>query len=175
MPHNRIRILLIRSGRHLGIALGVLAKAHPGCEVWVLATHGAEREVTRAGIPRDRYLIYKTRPRFCPSGMLRGGMARQIWAQRFDRVAVLWPDAAGSDQANVDRTALAISPRGFDAITPDGRIVARRTITLLAREMRRAPWSTFVCVGLGLYRPAAIIRAIRERAVVPVPHATTGP
>ena len=115
------RILLLRSGRHLRVALDVLQKKYPGCQVRVVATPGTEHAVEQAGVARGDYFIYGRRPQFEPWALFRSGIALQAWWRGYDRVAVLWLDPDGLDRSNVNRTALLLAPRGFDAITPDGR------------------------------------------------------
>ena len=163
MPAQPECVLLVRSGRHLGVALDALAAASPGCRVTVLATPGIERAAVQADDRVQRLLIYDSRPRFQPMALLRSGLVLSLWRQRFDRVAVLWPDRAGTGQSNVDRSALLVAPRGFDAITPDGTIVPRHTTSQVTRELLRAACSCGVLAVLGLllYLPAALAAAVR--------------
>ena len=133
MPAQPESVLLIRSGRHLGVALGALATASPGCRVTVLATPGIERAAVEADERvRRRLLIYDSRPRFEPMALLRSGLVLSLWRQRFDRVAVLWPDRTGTGQSNVDRSALLVAPR---ASTPS-RQTERSCHATLRRRSR---------------------------------------
>jgi len=82
---------------------------------------------------------------------------------RVSRVAVLWNDPDGSGQGNVDRTALALAPRGFLAITPDGRVVERTMGPQVRHEVCRAITSVCTAIMLGaLYLPAMLIPAKRR-------------
>ena len=128
----------------------------------MLVTPGAVRPDHRI----ERCVTYDARPRFEPMALLRNGLAASLWRQRFDRVAVLWPDPAGTGQSNVDRTALLVAPRGFDAITPDGTVVTRNTTALVAREVSRAAYSCglLAILGLLLCVPAALTGGLRNRS-----------
>ncbi|MEW6320991.1 MAG: hypothetical protein AB1635_07870 [Acidobacteriota bacterium] len=164
MSRRPERIVLLRSGRHLSVALGALGARWPGCHVTVVATAGTEAAVEAAGVARADTLVYEGRPRFEPGGLLATGIAWRLWRRGYDRVAVLWLDPYGSDRSNVDRSALLLSPRGFAAVTPDGRLFERRTTATIRREAGRAARSLAVAAGLALfaYAPAAIVRAYRR-------------
>ena len=84
--------------------------------------------------------------------------ATRLWG--YDRVAVLWNDPDGTGQGNVDRTALAMSPRGYLAITPDGTIVERSPWPQLRREVARGVTSvaTGAALAVLLYLPALAVR-----------------
>jgi hypothetical protein len=155
------RILLLRSGRHLRVALDVLQKKYPGCQVRVVATPGTEHAVEQAGVARGDYFIYGRRPQFEPWALFRSGIALQAWWRGYDRVAVLWLDPDGLDRSNVNRTALLLAPRGFDAITPDGRLIRRRMRTVARRELSIVGWSmaTLAVLAMALWAPAALVRA----------------
>ncbi len=128
------RVVLIRSGRHVGVAIAALRAAYPGCQVTIVTTPAGEASLRQAGVPESELLIYRTRPQFDAWPFLRSGVPLRLWRRGYDRVAVLWQDPAGADRANVDRAALLLSPRGFDAITPDGTLIKRRTASLAGRE-----------------------------------------
>jgi len=152
------RVLLVRSGRHLRVALDVLGITYPGCEIFVLATQGTEHALDQAGVPDDHCLIYDAAPVFDWWPLLRSGVYRQARRLAYDHVAVLWIDPSGGDRANVDRTAMLLSPRGFDAITPDGTLIARPTSALVCRALIRTAVSipTAVILGVALFVPALV-------------------
>lgn len=161
------RILLFRSGRHLDAALAALAAASPGCEVTVAATSSGVTALDDAGIPAGQRLIYTRTPFFQPSPFVQSGLWLRAVRQRFDRVCVLWTDPDGIGHGNVDRTALLVSPSGFTAITPDGRLVERRTARVLGREAIRAAVSVglLTLLGVSVFLPARALRVIgRGRA-----------
>jgi hypothetical protein len=162
------RVLLLRSGRHLQIAIAALHSHWPGCEVAVVGTAGSQLAIEQAGVETRNTFIYTRRPRFSPVAFFFSttAVAARLW--RFDRVAVLWNDPDGAGQGNVDRTAFLLAPRGFIAITPDGRIVERSIVPQLRREARRAIRSIAMAVMLGaLYIPALLIPG-RLKAAPPV-------
>src|SRR4051794_19698362 len=158
------RMLLIRSGRHLAIALAAIEAQFPGCEVAVVGTPGSEHAIEQAGIPRERIYVYSRRPRFTPLAFAFSttSLSARLW--RFDRVAVLWNDPDGNGQGNVDRTALLLnSGRAFLAITPDGGLVQRSMWPQVAHEMRRTVTSVAAAVMLGaLYLPALLVPGRRS-------------
>jgi hypothetical protein len=158
------RILLFRSGRHLRVALDVLRTASPGCEITVLATPAAATVLDQIGIDAAHRIIYDRTPFFRPWPFLTSAAARRAFAGRFDRVCVLWNDPDGSGQANVDQTALIVSPGGFTAITADGALIVHRTGPLLVREVRRAGRSIGVASALALclFLPALLLRPFRR-------------
>jgi hypothetical protein len=158
------RIVLVRSGRHLQTAIDTLKRAYPGCHVSVIATPGAERARIEAGIAEADWMVCLA-PRFDAWPMLHTGTAPQVWARRFDRVAVLWQDREGSDRANVDRAAFALSPSGFVAITPDGALIHKRSAAIAGRELSMALVSsaTLAVMTLTLYLPAAIAGLFRRQ------------
>jgi hypothetical protein len=152
------RVLLLRSGRHLSLALSALQARLPGCDVAVVGTHGSEAAIAGAGVPGDRTFIYRGQPRFTPLAFTfsAAGVAARCW--RFDRVAVLWNDPDGTGPGNVDRTALLLAPRGFLAVTPDGRVTERRVTPQIRHEVVRAVTSIAAAVVLGaLFIPALLL------------------
>ncbi len=151
------RVLLLRSGRHLQVALDALAAAWPDCVVTVVGTAGSERAMAQAGVSADRVLLYTRRPRFTPLAFLTSTTALAARRRGFDRVAVLWNDPDGTGQGNVDRTAFALAPLGFLAVTPDGRLVPRSLWPQVGHELRRTVASAWAaCVLAALYVPAAL-------------------
>ncbi len=163
MPARPERILLLRSGRHLSVAIDVLRRAYPGCHVRAIVTPGTEAALANEGIGPADYFIYDARPQFDAWPLVTSGLYFRALGRGYDRVAVLWLDPDGSARANVDRTALLLSPAGFDAITPDGQLLHRRAWTMAAREARRAILSlaTLACLGALLYGPARIARLLK--------------
>jgi hypothetical protein len=154
------RIVLLRSGRHLQVALSALQARWPGCRVAVVGTAGTERAIAQAGVAAADIFIYTLRQRFSSKAFFFSptAVALRIWG--FDRVAVLWNDPGGAGQANVDRTALWMAPRGFLAITPDGQVIDRPAGRELRRAVRRAATSLLVAPILAaLYLPALILPA----------------
>lgn len=159
---RRERILLLRSGRHLAVACRTLEARFPGCEISVVGTPGSENAIEQAGIPPGRIHIYGRRPRFTPMAFVTSATALRIGWQ-FDRVAVLWNDPDGRGQGNVDRTAFALDPRGFIAITPDGSATERSWIPQLRVEARRTLASLVTAVMLGaLFLPALLLPGRRS-------------
>jgi hypothetical protein len=134
---HRPRVLLLRTGRHLQVALGALGRHFPGCEVAVVGTPGSEAAIAQAGVPGGLTFVYDARPTFDPwaFGLSRAARAARRWG--FDHVAVLWNDPSGVGQGNVDRTAFSLAPRGFWAVTPDGGLIERRLWPQLRRELMR--------------------------------------
>jgi hypothetical protein len=156
------RILLIRSGRHLAIAIAALQSRWPGCEIGVVATAGSESALAEAGVSARNTFVYTRRSRFSPLAFFFSTTAVAVRLWRFDRVAVLWNDPDGAGQGNVDRTAFLLAPRGFVAITPDGSLVERCVLPQIRREVRRAVRSLGVAVVLGaLYLPAFLIGRLK--------------
>ena len=153
------RILLFRSGRHLQVALAVLRAASPSCEITVVARSEAEVALDAAGIDAAHRIAYDRTPFFQPLPFITSPAGRRALAGRFDRVCVLWNGPDGAGQANVDYTALTVSPSGFTAITPDGALLPRRTRANLGREAARAVRSVTVAVflGLALFLPARVL------------------
>jgi len=153
----RERILLLRSGRHLAVACTALDARFPGCEIAVVGTPGSEHAIEQAGVPVERTHIYRRRTRFTPIAFVTSATAVRI-AWRFDRVAVLWNDPDGRGQGNVDRTAFALAPKGFIAVTPDGRLIERSWLPQVRFEIQRTLTSLATAVMLGaLYLPALLI------------------
>lgn len=160
----RERILLFRSGRHLRTALDALAVHVPGCEITVVATPSGAAALEDAGLPEDRRLVYDGTPFFQPWPFLSSRAGAEVRRRRFDRVCVLWTDPDGAGHANVDRTALVVSPTGFTAITPDGRLIERPTLPAVHRELRRACRSLGLAAALGILvvLPARLARLVRS-------------
>jgi hypothetical protein len=161
------RIVLLRSGRHLRVAIDALACRYPGCRIAVVGTPGSEPALAQAGVPAGDCFIYRA-PRLQPLAFFFSRTALAVRRWRYDRVAILWNDPEGTGQGNVDRTALAISPRGYLAITPDGTIVERSLTPQIRTECIRVAASCTVGAALGvfLYLPALvfgpIIAAVRR-------------
>lgn len=163
------RILLFRSGRHLQTALEALRVASPSCDITVVARTEAAAALDQAGIDSAHRLTYDRTPFFHPWPFITSAAGRRALAGRFDRVCVLWNGPDGAGQANVDYTALAVSPLGYTAITPDGRLWPRRTAATLRREAARAAVSLAVgaFLGLTLFLPARVMgwrRLVRREA-----------
>jgi hypothetical protein len=159
MRRKSSRILLIRSGRHLHVAIEALRTHAPDCHIGVVGTAGSEGAIAQAGIAAEDSFIYTKRSRLQPASFFFSATALRARAWGYDRVAVLWNDPQGTGQGNVDRTALAMSPGGFLAIAPDGTIVERSTWRQLRTESRRAIASLGVGATLAvlLYLPAALL------------------
>jgi hypothetical protein len=159
---QRERILLIRSGRHLAVACKALETLNPKCEISVLGTRGSERAIEQVGIPPERTYIYDRQPRLTPIAFVTSATGLGVIG-RFDRVAVLWNDPDGRGQGNVDRTAFAISPRGFLAITPDGSVIERSWMPVVRFELKRTATSLATALVLGaLYLPALLLPGRRS-------------
>jgi len=157
------RILLLRSGRHLQVALAALRAHAPGCAIAVVGTPGTERSIEQAGVPAGDLFIFSARPRFSPAAFVLSGTAQAVRGWGFTRVAVLWNDPDGAGQGNVDRTAFALAPRGFLAIAPDGRLIARRLAPQVWHEARRAMASLVTAAMLGaLFLPAWLLPSRRR-------------
>jgi hypothetical protein len=144
------RILLLRTGRHLGVALSALGARWPGCEVAVVGTPGSEPAIAQAGVPAALTFVYDAAPTFQPAAFRFSRAARAAHRWGFDRVAVLWNDREGSGQGNVDRTAFWLALRGFVAVTPDGQLVDRSPWPHLRHQLRRAVLSLLAAPVLGL-------------------------
>lgn len=153
------RILLIRSGRHLHVAMDALRAHAPNCHIGVVGTSGSEGAIAQAGVAVEDRFIYPTRARLQPLSFFFSTTALRARTWGYDHVAVLWNDPYGSGQGNVDRTALGMSPGGFLAITPDGTIVERSSWRQFRTEGRRIVASLGVGAALAvlLYLPAAFL------------------
>jgi hypothetical protein len=158
------RILLFRSGRHLRAAMDALRAASPGCEITVVATPAAVAMLEQNGVDAAHRIVYDRTPFFRPWAFVTSGAGVRAVAGRFDRVCVLWNDPDGSGQANVDQTALLVSPGGFMSITADGAIAVHRTAPLLVREVARAAASLALASALGIavFLPARLLRPFRS-------------
>jgi hypothetical protein len=160
---RRERILLLRSGRHLRVAMNALAHRFPGCHIGVVGTPGSQAAIEQTGIAPGDLFVYE-RGRFQPLAFFfsRTAVAARRW--RYDRVAILWNDPDGSGQGNVDRTACTMSPRGYMAITPDGTVVDRAVVPQLRTELLRVAASAGVAAVLGvfLYLPALLWGAVTQ-------------
>lgn len=162
-------ILLLRSARHLQVGIRALEAAFPGSTVSVVGQRGSEALLEQAGVAPANRFIYEDRPFFTPVAFLRSAAGRAVRKRRFIHVAVLWPDPAGTGYGNVGRTALALSPRRFLAITPDGSVIAQHSTRLLLREVRTAMTSaaTLLILGVLLYAPAAVLRLLTTARLKP--------
>jgi hypothetical protein len=157
------KVLLLRSGRHLRVAMDALAARFPGCRIGVVGTPGSEAAITTADVLPGDAFIYSGR-RLQPLAFFFSATAMRVRAWRYDRVAILWNDPDGTGQGNVDRTAFALSPRGYLAITPDGTIVERSPWPQLRVEALRVGASLAVgsALALLLYVPAIVSSAVRR-------------
>jgi hypothetical protein len=160
------RILLVRSGRHLRVAIDALAVRSPGCHIGVLGTPGSDAAMAQAGIAAADRFIYTRRPRFSPLAFFFSTTAVAVRRWHYDRVAILWNDPTGAGQGNVDRTALLLRPCGYLAIAPDGSVVERSSWPQLRRELLRTATSIAVGAVLGalLYLPALLLRPFARLA-----------
>jgi hypothetical protein len=161
---QRERILLLRSGRHLRVAIDALQAHAPGCHVGVVGTPGSESAIEQAGVAADDVFIYSNQPRILPLAFFSSRTAGQARRWGYDRVAILWNDPEGTGQGNVDRTALLLSPSGYLAVTPDGTIVERSLGPQIRREAIRIVMSigTGAVLGALLYLPASVGAAFRR-------------
>ncbi len=164
MPRQPERILLFRSGRHLGTALTRLQAVYPDCDITVVSTPFAVAALEGYGIDAAHRIVFEDGAFFSPWTFLRSDAGAEVRRRKFDRVCVLWNDQDGTGQSNVDRTALTVSPFGFTAITPDGTFADQWPGMALCRETVRAA----VSIGIGaaivtfLLVPARIARGIRS-------------
>jgi hypothetical protein len=157
------RILLLRSGRHLRVAMDALAVRYPGCHIGVVGTPGSQTALQQAGFAESDTFLHD-RPRFLPAAFFFSRTALAVRRWRYDHVAILWNDPDGKGQGNVDRTALAMSPDGYLAVTPDGSIVERALWPQLRTEALRILASVVVGAVLGvfLYAPALAMKFVRQ-------------
>ncbi len=163
MPRSE-RILLVRSGRHLRTALDVLAARYPGAHIGVIGTMGSEAALAQAGLAPADCFVYRA-SRIAPAAFFFSRTALAVRRWRYDRIAILWNDPDGQGQGNVDRTALAMSPGGYLAVTPDGTIVERSLIPQVRTECVRVAASLAVGAALGvlLDAPAMVMTMFRRR------------
>jgi hypothetical protein len=159
------RILLLRSGRHLRVAMDALTARFPGCRIAVVGTPGAEAAIATANVRPGDTFIYRA-PRIQPFAFLSSRTAAAVWRWRYQDVAILWNDPQGTGSGNVDRTACLLSSRGYLAITPDGTIVERSPWPQVRREVARVGASAAVGAALGLllYLPAVVAAVFRRTA-----------
>ncbi len=164
MPSPPERILLFRSGRHLGAAIEALRLESPNCEITVVAAPAAVPVLEQQGIDASHRVLYDRTPFFRPWPFITSAAGARALAGRFDRVCVLWNDPDGEGQVNVDHTALSISPFGFTAITADGSLIEHRTAAIVRRELARAASSAGIAIllGLCLFLPARLLRPFRS-------------
>ena len=155
------RILLLRTGRHLRTAMDALRQRYPGCHIGIVGTPGSQPAIEQAGVAAADAFIYEG-ARFQPLAFFfsRTSLAVRRWG--YDRVAILWNDPAGTGSGNVDRAACLMSPRGYDAITPDGTLIDRALMPQVRRELLRlvASVSVGAVLGLVLYLPAMLCGAV---------------
>lgn len=158
------RILLFRSGRHLGAALTRLQAVYPGCEITVVTTPAAESVLNANGVDRDHRILFDRGQFFSPGRFFISDAWAEVRQRDFDLVCVLWHDPEGTGQSNVDRTALLVSPLGFIAITPDGGFIHQWPGAAILRESIRAAASIGLAAAIFtlLFVPAKIARAIRS-------------
>jgi hypothetical protein len=155
------RVLLLRSGRHLRVAMEALTARWPGCAIGVVGTPGAEPAIAQAGVAAGDCFVYPA-PRLQPLAFVFSATALAARRWGYDRVAILWNDPDGTGQGNVDRTALAMGLRGYVAVTPDGRIVERSSWPQVRTECLRVVASLAIAGTLGvlLYLPALVAGAV---------------
>ena len=157
------RILVLRSGRHLRVAMEALTARFPGCRIAVVGTPGSEAALAMADVRPGDAFIYRA-ARIQPFAFLFSPTAVAVWRWKYDRVAILWNDPDGTGSGNVDRTACALGPCGYLAITPDGTVVERSPWPQVRREVVRVAASAAVGAALGvlLYIPAIVVSAFRR-------------
>lgn len=158
------RILLFRSGRHIGTALTRLQAVYPGCDITVVTTPAAEAALDAFGIDRDHRIIFDRAQFFSPWTFFASPAGAEARRREFDRVCVLWHDHDGTGQSNADRTALTVWPFGFTAITPDGVFHDQWPGMTVAREAVRAAASIAIGAAIValLFIPARLVRTIRS-------------
>lgn len=163
MPRQPERILLFRSGRHLGTALVRLRAEHPGCEITVVSTPFAVTALDSHGLDAAHRILFEDGAFFSPLRFFLSDAGRKSRRGGFDYVCVLWNDPKGTGQSNVDRTALTVSPLGFTAITADGTLIPTRPWSAATRELASAAWSVVVGAGLValLFLPSRLLRPFR--------------
>jgi hypothetical protein len=143
--------------------MDALIARFPGCRIGVVGTPGSEAALATADVRPGDAFIYRA-ARIQPFAFLFSPTALAVWRWKYDHVAILLNDPDGTGSGNVDRTACALSPRGYLAITPDGTIVERSPWPQLRREVVRVAASTAVGAALGvlLYIPATVVSAFRR-------------
>src|SRR3989442_15536464 len=112
MP-RRNRVLLLRSGRHLQVALSALQAQIPGCEVGVVGTPGSESAIAQAGVTASNTFIYSKRPRFTPAAFFFSTTALAARCWRLDCGAGPLSGSGRSGAGQGERPALTLAPRDF--------------------------------------------------------------
>jgi hypothetical protein len=160
---QRRRILLLRSGRHLDVAIEALVSRFPGCQIAVVGTRGSQPAIQQSGIAETDTFI-SLASRFQPLSFVVSRTALAVRRWRYDELAILWNDSKGTAERNVDRTALMMSGHGYLAITPGGTVVECSLLRQLRIECVRAVASIGVAMALGalLYAPAMLFRLGRS-------------
>ena len=158
-------ILLLRSGRHVRLAIESLRERYPGARVVVVGQPASVPSLDLSGVSAEDRIIYDGGV-FRPWQFYRSAAGSAARRLACTRVAVLWYDPDGVGQGNVNRTALLLSPRGYLAVAPDGAIVERHPHQALWRQAARAVCSAAALVALGalLFVPAAVGRAFGMRS-----------
>jgi len=162
--HRRDNVVLLRSGRHLRVAVETLTNIFPGRRLLVVSQPGTETILDQLGIEEGQRIIYGARRFFSPLAFACSAAGRRLRREGIGDVAVLWNDPEGMGQSNVNRTALLLSPKGFLAIAPDGSVHRQWTVAVLGRETRRILWSTgaWILIQVFLLLPAALLRPFRK-------------
>jgi hypothetical protein len=163
-PHRSSTMVILRSGRHLACALEALHSSGFGGRIVVVSQPGTEPSLEAAGVGPGERLIYDRRRTFSARAFLTSPAGRAVRATRFDSLAVLWTEPHGRGFENVNRTALALSPRGFLAITPDGVIRQVRPWRVASREVMRCAWSmtALAVLSVGVLLPALVLKAVKR-------------
>jgi hypothetical protein len=158
-------IVLLRSGRHVRLAIESLTRRFPGARVVVVGQPASVPLLEMAGVTVEDQILYDG-GFFTPWKFYRSDAGKAVRQSGFTRMAVLWYDPDGVGQGNVNRTALILAPRGYLAVAPDGSIIERYPQQALVRQAVRAVCSVAAMAAIGtlLYAPAAIGRLVTGRS-----------
>jgi hypothetical protein len=129
-------ILLLRSGRHMPLAVAALRTTYPGSRVVVVTQPGTDGELDRAAVTVTDRIVYR-RGRFAALRFLFSSAMVRVLALRPSRVAVLWNDERGAGLSNVTRTGWLLGRGRVIAITPDGRLRPLRAAHSIQRTLAR--------------------------------------
>lgn len=131
-----MRIVVLRTSRFLGAAVGAVNHRWPGCELRVVYQQGSEAEVRAAGLEPDAGLCVPA-GRLSLWRFLRQPAFVTLAAWRPDVVVLQWWNSRGDGHASADRVALALMPGTIAAVLEDGRWQTMSWASRATRGIRR--------------------------------------
>lgn len=157
-----LRVLVLRTSRFVGTAIGRVTTEWPGADLLVVHQAGTGAELDAAVVDAPERLAIPAGTRVSILSVLTSAWGWRTLRWRPDAVVLQWWTAAGEGHEAVDYAALLMQRRGFHVVMADGSLRwvpagerVRRTLRKAVRRVLGAAVVIAILVVTPLLAPSA--------------------